>query len=416
MQTEINKLKKDYKIEIEERKVQIFDDEPKTHYIINQLKDNEYIDLLIRESKDIKIIKEIFDNEVYFFKDFLAVKVEDKIQIILTALTFRHRDFRRFEREDSIEPIISAKLNFHKNELLVNYRFTDEGDPIVKYLKVVRGAWKYNRIHPLILEIQNYKKPTSDGTEADVRDIVNSVLFDVEYSYGAGFEMIATSTLGRRLFRKASRYEEIPSETINLILKKYIPELIEYFHIGEKVDYLPFKFLCYYHIIEYFLDKSAYKVASEYIKDLVLKPDFHIKSDFYIGQAVNFLKKENDKYTSDKIKIERVFRQFINKDELKSFVENTDYSQTFYDENNLQCSKILSLSKIDFDNDNNFYQTLTKRIYALRCSIVHSNPDFDDSKAIPFIASPKNMDALRIEIELLIEIARTIIIKSKQQY
>ncbi len=155
-------------------------------------------------------------------------------------------------------------------------------------------------------------------------------------------------------------------------------------------------------------------MVSDYIKKLILKPDFHTKTNHYVGQAINFFKKENDRYTSDKIKIERVLAQFINREELKTYLETIELKEHFEKDVELNCSKPLKLSKIDFGNDANFLQNLTRRIYSIRCSIVHSNPDFDDTKAIPFTPTPVNLDILRIEMELIYEIARTIIVESKE--
>jgi hypothetical protein len=49
------------------------------------------------------------------------------------------------------------------------------------------------------------------------------------------------------------------------------------------------------------------------------------------------------------------------------------------------------------------------RIYKLRCSIVHSNPDFDEKKAIPFVPSATNLQKLAHEITLIEEVAKMII-------
>lgn len=80
----------------------------------------------------------------------------------------------------------------------------------------------------------------------------------------------------------------------------------------------------------------------------------------------------------------------------------------------LNVQKPLKLPKVDFNSDSNFFGNLTKRIYSVRCSIVHSNPDFDETKAIPFVPTTKNMEILRMEIELVLQISRTIIIGSKE--
>lgn len=414
MEKEINKLKDDFKVEVEERKIKHFEtEEIRTVYIVKGFNGNNTADFLIRENDELSRLRTFFELKPYLFKDFIAIQTETKIQIALTSISYR--SFRNMDRDETDgSDIISLSLNYFKNELEVSFKYAVETDPITSYTQIVRGSRMYSRRTPLIVEIANYTKPTSDGIETDIRNILNSILFDIEYTYGYGFETISLESLTRRFIRRTNRFTELPNDKLNLVYKKYIPELIEYFHIGEKVDYLPFKFICYYHIIEYFSDKSAYLVVSEYIKKLILKPDFHTKTNHYVGQAINFFKKENDRYTSDKIKIERVLAQFINREELKTYLETIELKEHFEKDIELSCTKPLKLSKIDFGSDANFFQNLTKRIYSIRCSIVHSNPDFDDTKAIPFTPTPANLDILRIEMELIFEIARTIIVESKE--
>lgn len=412
MKDKIKILAEEFRLEIEERKIK-YPSEIKTLYFVKGFDENPNLDFILREEEDIEKIKNLLQLKPFFYKDFIAIKVEDKIQIALTTISFR--SLRGLDREDADgKNLIEVAMNYFKNELNIIFKYADENDPISQYLQILKGSRRFYRRTPLIIEITNYKKTTAEGIETDTRNIINSVLFDIEYSYGYGFETISLESLTRRFIRRSTKFSELPDNELTLVYKSYIPELIEYFHIGEKVDYLPFKFICYYHIIEYFLDKSAYLVVSEYIKNLILKPDFHIKTDNYVGQAINFFKKENDRYTTDKVKIDRVLKQFVEREELKTYLEDIELSEHFSDDKELACSKPLKLSKIDFSTDATFYQSLTKRIYSLRCSIVHSNPDFDDSKAIPFIPNPGNLDILRFEIELIYEIARMIIVGSKE--
>tara|TARA_R110001583_G_scaffold100931_1_gene247206 strand:- start:1417 stop:2655 length:1239 start_codon:yes stop_codon:yes gene_type:complete len=412
MKNRIKELKESHSLKIDERKVNIPGAEPKTFYLINGLDKNESTDFYIRESQDIDILEELIEKKPYFYNDFIGVYFESTIQIPLSTVSFRSH--RAIDRDDEGKEIISVKINYFKNDLEIKVRYATSDDLISKYSQILRGARRFSRRTPLIIEINNLSKPTVEGIENDTRNILNSVLFDIEYTYGLGFETINIDSLTRRFFRRNDLFDELPLESVNLVYKKYIPELIEYFHIGEKVDYLPFKFICYYHIIEYFSDKSAYHVVSGYLKNLLLKPDFHTKTNHYVNQAINFFKKESDRYTSDKIKVERVLRQFVDRTELKEVLENLEILEHFEKTAELECSKTLNLPKIDFNTDSNFYLNLTKRIYSVRCSIVHSNPDFDETKAIPFVPTAKNMDILRMEIELVLQISKMIIIGSKE--
>ena len=310
----------------------------------------------------------------------------------------------------SVATVIEMLLNYFKNELKIKLESNAENIPSVDLNNVL------NRFGPgrrsWVLTIENFRRTSPDGLNADLRNIVNSVLFDFEYSFNLAFEPIELNSLNKRIPRLKRPSLEIPNEPINFTYKKYIPELIQYYHLSEKVEYIPFKYLCYFHIVEYFSDKSAYVVVAEQVKHLLLKPDFHLKTDNYINQAINIFKRENEKHLTDKIKLTRVLQQFIEMTEFYEYLDSIKLLDHFKKEQIFNCSKPLKIPPIDFTNEGTFFQSLTNRIYAVRCSIVHSNPDFDETKAVPFVNTSENIFRLNIEMALVYEVSRNIVVKS----
>lgn len=388
-------------------------EESGTQYNITGLNGNQNLTLFFETPEEVEALTNILRKNIFVFNDFLAIKYDNTIEILLTTISYR-TTLRNPERGgDENYKVIEIGLNYHKNELVISLEAGENDKFLPSLSKFIRGGNRYSR-RPIVLKIDNYTKPTPEGIENDARNIINSVLFDIEYNYEIALETINIESLLRRGTRRRRKHNELPKERINLVFKKYIPELIQYFHIAEKVDFLPFKFICYYHIIEYFSDKSAYHIVSNEVKKLLLKPDFHLKTDHYVTTAINLFKKENEKNTGDKIKVERVLRQYINREEIKEILTEIDLLNHFSNELILDCNKPLKLPAINFENDGNFFGEMTKRIYSVRCSIVHSNPDFDESKAVPFNPTPSNIEKLRLETELIMEIARKIIIDTKQ--
>ncbi|EKT3967502.1 hypothetical protein NTJ12_002597 [Flavobacterium psychrophilum] len=383
-------------------------------YYISGINGNPNLQLYFEEENEIEAISEVLRHQIFIFNDFLAIKYDNTIEVLLTTISFRTslRKYRPEEGEENFK-LFEIGLNYHKNELNISLEIGEQNNILPKLTNFIRGSFRYTR-NPIILRIENYSKPSSEGIENDARSIINSVLFDIEFNYDIALETINIEGLLRRISRRKRKINELPKEKINLVFKKYIPELIQYFHIAEKVDFIPFKFICYYHILEYFSDKSAYHLVSKEVKKILLKPDFHLKTDHYVTSAINLFKKENDKYTGDKIKIERVLKQYLNRDDIKETLNEIELLDHFSKELILDCNKPLKLPAINFDSDGNFFSELTKRIYSVRCSIVHSNPDFDESKAVPFNPTPQNIEKLKIETELIMEIARKIIVESKE--
>lgn len=376
----------------------------KTFYSVSGFKGNEDVLLFIHEDEDLVKFENIITKDFVFTQQYLGVEYDSKIEILLSPINSRSSFLtKRHLREKPTE----IELNYFKNKLDITIQYEPETSLLNNIIDLVRG-----RMRPLVLTIENYKKASISGKENDIRNIINCILFDFGYSYNLVFEPVNIDLLNRRVPLRRRNQTRYPTEKINVVYKNYIPELIEYFNIGEKVDYPPFRFICYFHIIEYFSDKSAYFHATKRLKSLMLKPDFHINTDKYVNQAINFFKIESTKNTSDKIKIRRVISQFINREDFEEYIKDIGMYDYFTKGTTFDCSKPLELKAIDFENDSKFQESLMSRIYSLRCSIVHSNPDFDESKAIPFSPTIKNMEKLRKEIDMIYEVARNIIIES----
>jgi len=379
------------------------------HLHVSGLEGNPDITLLLRDEDDENAVLDMPLGEIILFKNYLGLLHNKQVQVILTEIGFRGITIDR-----NIERGIDIKIHYKNSELHIKIQLVEEDTPLKFIANHIRGSHRKRFRKTTILTITNFPDTNMVNLEDETKNILNSVLFDIEYNFGLSFETIRIDSIKRRLHKKTRIKYEIPSEPIELTYKKYIPELIDYFHTGEKIDYTPFKYVCYFHIIEYFQDKSAFFIVREKLKHIIQKPDFALNINSYVNQALNLIKQESEKHQTDKIKIQRVLKQFIELEDLKKYLAEDDLLGFFEKESIMDCSKPLILPAIDF-SESKFFETLTNRIYSIRCSIVHSNPDFDEKKAVPFVASTENIDKLKYEVELIMEIARTIILKSTEK-
>ncbi|WP_429235731.1 hypothetical protein [Aeromonas salmonicida] len=403
---------KDLEYEAREHYPIIFDEngewkeseEKEIRYFITKISECDNVTVAINSADDINNFKKFIEKEPKIFTDFVGIDFKDYIEVMLSPVS-RLTNRTRLLKENPL----SINVFYRGTEFNIQIAMIEADSALNYFIENVR---EIRRRAGLIAKITKVSGGRFSITEQNVRELLFSVLFDIEYSYELSLDTVKYDNFNTR--RKVRHYQrpEIPQNTINLVFKKYTPELIEYFHTAEKVDYLPFKYICYFHIIEYFMDKSAYLVVSKKVKELILKPDFHLNSNKYIGDAINVFKRESDRYQTDVVKINRVFNEFITKEEVFDYLTDTQLISHFESEVSLESTKNFKLPKIRFDSENEFYSSLSKRIYSLRCSIVHSNPDFDENKAIPFHPSERNLYELRKEMELIMFISKNIIAKS----
>ena len=371
-------------------------------YNISAIPGLENLTLNLAEEEDFAHLDKLIQSGPTLFSDFLGGRFGQQVEVVLTKIS------RGIFSPPPPSRSLTVQVAYQGVEISCTLTSSRTEKTSVGFIaaKMVGVRLQPRRT---IAVISGLSISDPAHLEAATNEILRSVLFDIEFTYGFAFETTNLENLKEAQRATKRRGPPLPREPIRLMFKGYVPELIEYFHVAEKVDYLPFKFICYFHVLEYFMDKSAYSVVSRKVKQLLLSPDFHLKSSEYIANAVNIIKLETERNTTDKIKIGRVIGEFAQSDTIQSHLTSISMLTHFTREHTLACAKPLKLSAIAFDSEKSYLESVAKRIYAVRCSIVHSNPDFDESKAVPFLPTPKNIEFLRTEIELIREISRTII-------
>lgn len=341
-------------------------------------------------------------NQCIFLRDYIGVIINNEIQVVLSSI----RPIIQIEEGLEENPIeIEMIYNGKKLDIKISKESTLIKDIFMHSLWFRETYMQFPVISIKITDNVNFK-----DVEQDTNNIINCVIFELDYNFNILFEPVKFEKSLSGIL-KGFENSTYPNKMLKISFKKYIPELIEYYKIAQKINYLPFKFLCYYNIIEYFLDKSAIMYLSKKIKNIVIKPDFHIRFDSYTTELLHLFQNEGQKTEKDVVKINRVIKEFIELSDIRQIFSD-DFLDYFKKKSEILNSKVLELEPILFDSQDEFVRTLTNRIYRMRCSIVHSNPDHDPKKAIPFVPSIDNLEKLEIEVKLIQEIAKLILCKN----
>lgn len=357
----------------------------------------------ISDADDLKAFRAVKLAEIGLIPDIAALSVGDIVYVFLRPLGAKPFVKRLLPKT------LKVQINYRSASLQISIAQTPS--ELRNFYHLARGN------HYFSAKIEGLKETDVVKRVECIKEVLDSVLFDVMYTYLSSFEPVLTDSSPSV---KATRpTPPIPDTAVVMTYKKYIPELLEYLRTALTVDVMPFKYLCLYNIIEYFLDKSAYSLLAGQVKKSLLSPDFSARQDYYISQLVSLFRKESMKHLTDKNKIARVLDQYL---DLESFRANLtsislpEKSKTLADwmqeDAVLKCRSDLTLKKIDFSSQSQFVATVSARIFAVRCSIVHSNPEFDEEKAIPFVPTKENLVVLAHELYFIREIATTIISKS----
>lgn len=197
--------------------------------------------------------------------------------------------------------------------------------------------------------------------------------------------------------------------------RKYINELVHFYARGNSGESWDYKYLSYYHVLEYFFEKVYSDNVVAMMRLELTRPGFSYKRD---KDLLNFEKimRKSFKDMSSSGGINEVEALTLT---LKKYVPDLT---RLYDNLNEASSNIVnylkttetpfSANKVDFSvsDTTGIYTSLTNRIYATRNAIAHSKESVSKKKFVPF----KHDKALVNEVLLMRIIAEEVIINSSK--
>ena len=247
--------------------------------------------------------------------------------------------------------------------------------------------------------------------------VLNSILVKLSYDYGIRFINPFES------FEKAKRNTKECKKLTWLEFGENEP--IQYFLSAESHEFPHFRFLDYYHVIEYYFLVSSINTFSQKLNDLI-NIKIAGKSQLSDSQTWNRYKdiykaysKTDEIYEKDQIKT--VIRELIGFDTIRAIIEDNNINlsniqSTIFDDN----ETTVSVHKIFEPKTSKFKETITDteketfcnevayRIYKIRNKIVHTKKG---EKIDVFIPTEANFKQMANDIELIRLLAFNLIVK-----
>lgn len=339
------------------------------------------------------------------FKDYV-IKGKDFINFILIDSSNSLNDKYVVEVENSL--IKKIKIN---NEISDSIILFNNFEYVVDERKI-----KYNEgniISDIIRdEIVLCEVEIKSGCNIDVDNIINSILMHLSFSKGI-------------LLDKPERLLKDNDERVNiddtfLVIKDNEPML--YFLIAEKSNYLHYKYLEYYHVLEYYflehkvnaLDNMIKELISERLTGIALEESYYTKlNNIY----KHFEDKEKRKMSSEIEELQYVINKELGYKKIKyilsqyfndiKFLSKSIFNE---DETKIDLGSILK-NKGNFNSDNikeereldlnittAFCNSLSKRIYKIRNSIVHTKK-YESN--ILFTPTNEKVNTLKEDLKLI---------------
>lgn len=236
------------------------------------------------------------------------------------------------------------------------------------------------------------------GNPKQLKSIAESSLYNVSYGYGVGLVPVKSWERSLHFLDTGKK------ETVQFPLRTYNHELVAYYQMALVGESLILSYLALYKILEYFYTAASEHLLHEKIKEQLVAPDFSHTKVNKLRDLAKAIRKFDQKM-DEKRMLQTVFDQHIDKDGLRTWVEDFDKENSAYftTERELfgECNRVDT-------SDNQLFPTIGARIYHIRNALVH-NKEGEVSRFIPFSGQEK---ILAKEAPLLRRISEELILKT----
>lgn len=230
-----------------------------------------------------------------------------------------------------------------------------------------------------------------------LKKFANSLLFELTHLTGLPILLATTEYINNKEI-------SIEKKEVNLE-RQYDEKPMDLYLYASTAAIMPLvQYLAYYQVIEVYFPKLREQEALEIMKTRINHSSFSEDINSNIETLFqDIMKKIRPMNEEDNLKL--IIRKCLTKEEIKNFFEEDEDRRNFFDNN----SEITS-EQIPRDDENGFLSNTAKRIYRIRCKIVHTKDSitYDEEKEsiLPF---SKKAQKLGYDIELVKFIARKVL-------
>ena len=244
--------------------------------------------------------------------------------------------------------------------------------------------------------------------------LADAFIFSINYNMDIGIrQTYDLENIHER--RINTRFRNVELEKISAPKRIYKKELVEQYNMASITEDPFIQYLCYYHILEHFYEHVYKEQLITIVKEQLTMPNFSIKKDKEIIKLIDRIKEkikvDKQNFDGDELEsLELVIKKYIDIDSLQSKIEeNNDQLVDYYDKQKINFSKGIP---VNFNDKENLYKNIAKRIYSTRNALVHykSNDFTQKEKGMyrPFDDRPE----LTKEVPLIRILAEEVIIKN----
>ncbi|ELB7607252.1 TPA: hypothetical protein KD105_003043 [Vibrio parahaemolyticus] len=269
---------------------------------------------------------------------------------------------------------------------------------------------RIRKVYPTTLKVSGLNLKKHGEALKVVRELMSSVCFQLDEVTGLPLQLISEQKpIGKRHNGYTEDCIVIPSFDY-----KYDVEALSLYWNARSLIGMPLgQYLAYYQTIEFYYTVYSNRDAQLRIKNLLKDPKFDVSKDKDLSKILNIVKynANSNAFGNELEQLKATLKHCIDIEEVEGFFTEQEFGKDTF--SNQKIKKLASQAiNMQFEDSDVLYSEIAKRIYEIRCRIVHTKGVQDNVETLhPLSNETKHISP---DLKLIEFIAKRILIANSQ--
>lgn len=254
------------------------------------------------------------------------------------------------------------------------------------------------------------------GVQAKKHDSVLDIIQKVSGSLLFQIELMSGLALILRRHRKINHKHEDSKAPVPLDVKfpdrEFDHAPLSLYWYALSASGMPLlQYLAYYQVIEFYYPVYSQAEAHRRLKSILRNPTFRTEKDSDISRLLSAIQvSRSGAFGDERAQLKATIDECIDDGDLREFLRGDEECSTF-----LSSKSRLADTKLSIANgDSELKGEVARRIYELRCKIVHTKSDSRDSDIELLLPFSKESDLMHHDIQLIKYVAQQVLIRGSR--
>ncbi|EJN31788.1 hypothetical protein PMI35_01277 [Pseudomonas sp. GM78] len=274
---------------------------------------------------------------------------------------------------------------------------------------VFNAIYEYATPRTVTMKVSGVQAKKHDSVLDLIQKVSGSLLFQIELITGMALIVKRQRT---RHHKREDRQATIPLD-VKFPDREFDHAPLSLYWYARSASGMPLlQYLAYYQVVEFYYPIYSQSEAHRRLKSILKNPTFRAEKDSDISRLLSAIQvSRSGAFGDERTQLKATIDECLDDGDLRSFLSENEERTSFLSSKSKLVNSKLSISSVDSE----LKGEVARRIYELRCKIVHTKSDSRDSDIELLLPFSKEADLMQHDIELIKYVAQQVLIAGSRK-